>query len=33
MNEAIPVYLPTDRNALGLIGEMNAGKFNEGYIR
>ena len=33
MNEAISVYLLTDRNALGLTGEMYAAKFNEGYIR
>ena len=33
MNGVIPVYLPTDRNALGLIGEMDAKAFDEQYLR
>lgn len=33
MNGVIPVYMPTDRNALGLIGEMDAKAFDEQYLR
>ena len=33
MNGAKPVYLPTDRNALGLIGEMDPRFLNEDYLR
>lgn len=33
MNRAIPVYLPTDRNALGLIGEMLPQYLDEAYLR
>lgn len=33
MNKATPVYVPTDRNALGLIGEMLPKYLNEDYLR
>lgn len=33
MNGAKPVYIPTDRNAYGLIGEMNPQFLNEEYLR